>query len=75
MPVNVLTSGRYASLTHADFAALGAARLSVGGSLARVAYGAAINAAQGMLNGDFSGLARAADEAEINTLLTKHQRS
>ncbi|MDX1784633.1 MAG: isocitrate lyase/phosphoenolpyruvate mutase family protein [Roseovarius sp.] len=70
VPVNVLTSGRYASLTRADFAELGAARLSVGGALARVAYGAAINAAQGMLDGDFSGLARAAGQQDIDTLLT-----
>lgn len=74
VPVNVLTSGRFAGLSRADFGALGAARLSVGGALARVAYGAAISAATGMLGGDFSGLARATEEADIDALLTKHQR-
>ena len=72
VPVNVLTSGPYAALTQADFARMGAARLSTGGSLARVAYGAAIKAARGMLEGDFTGLTQAADENDINDLLTKH---
>ena len=70
VPVNVLTSGPYATLTRQDFAKLGAARLSTGGSLARVAYGAAIDAARGMMSGSFAGLGRAADEDEINLLLT-----
>ncbi len=75
VPVNVLASGKYASLTQAEFGELGAARLSTGGSLARVAYGAAIDAARGMLNGDFTGLSRAAVEADINKLLTQNQEA
>ena len=70
IPVNVLTSGTYSTLTHAELADMGAARLSTGGSLARVAYGAAIKVAQGMMDGDFAGLAQAIDENEINKLLT-----
>ncbi len=71
IPVNVLVSGSFSSLTLQDLAKMGAARLSTGGSLARVAYGAAIETTMGMLNGDFSGLARATDEIDINALLTR----
>ena len=70
VPVNVLISGSYSALAHAEYAEMGAARLSTGGSLARVAYGAAINVAREMTGGDFTGLARAIDEDEINMLLT-----
>lgn len=70
IPVSVLVSGAFSSLSHQDFAEMGAARLSTGGSLARVAYGAAIKAAESMLSGSFSGLARAKDETDINKLLT-----
>lgn len=71
VPVNVLISGAFSTLTMPELAKMGAARLSTGGSLARVAYGAAISAAEGMLQGDFTGLARAAAEDDINHLLTK----
>jgi 2-methylisocitrate lyase-like PEP mutase family enzyme len=69
VPVNVLASGSYASCSRADLAEMGAARISVGGALARVAYGAAISVAKDMLGGDFSGLKRAADEEDIEKLL------
>jgi len=72
VPVNILASGPLSALTHADFAEMGAARLSVGGSLALVAYGAAITATRGLLSGDFTGLSRAMDEDDINDLLTKN---
>ena len=71
IPVNVLVSGKFSSLTLPELAKMGAARLSVGAALARVAYGAAIGVAQGMLNGDLSGLARAAEEGDVNALLTR----
>jgi len=71
VPVNVLVSGRYSTLTRHELAEMGAARLSTGGALARVAYGAAIAAARGLLRGDHTGLARAAGEDDINDLLTK----
>jgi len=70
-PVNILASGSFSTLTQANYAKMGAARLSVGGALARVAYGAAIAATRGMMAGDFTGLARAEAEADINDLLTK----
>ena len=72
VPVNVLISGAYSSLTLRELAQMGAARLSIGGSLARVAYGAAISTAATMLKGDFTGLSRATDEDDINALLTKN---
>ena len=72
VPVNILASGSFSSLTQADYAIMGVARLSVGGSLSRVAYGAAIAAAKGMMAGDFTGLARAEDEDDINDLLTRN---
>lgn len=72
IPVNVLVSGQFSSLTHQDFAKMGAARLSTGGSLARVAYGAAIGAANTMLSGQFAELAKATDETDINDLLTRY---
>lgn len=70
VPVNVLISGAYSSLTQPELAEMGAARLSTGGSLARVAFGAAIKVATGMLDGDFTGLGQAAAEEDINKLLT-----
>lgn len=72
VPVNVLVSGGFSTLTRAKLAEMGAARLSTGGSLARVAYGAAVATARGLLSGDHTGLARAAGEEDINDLLTKN---
>ncbi|RKF16263.1 isocitrate lyase/phosphoenolpyruvate mutase family protein [Roseovarius spongiae] len=72
IPVNVLAAGRFASLSRTEFAEMGAARLSVGGALSRVAYGAAIKTTRGMLGGDFTGLTRVAGEPEIETLLTRN---
>lgn len=73
VPVNVLASGKFATRSISDFARIGAARISTGGSLARVAYGAAIEVAREMIGGEFSGLARAMDEDRINQLLTMTQ--
>lgn len=72
IPVNVLVSGKYATLTLPELAEMGAARLSIGAALSRVAYGAAIDVAKGMLDGDLSGLSRAAAEDDINKLLTNN---
>ena len=72
VPVNVLASGQFSTLARRNFAEMGAARLSIGAALARVAYGAAIDVASGMLGGDFSGLSRAIDEDDINKLLIRN---
>lgn len=71
IPVNVLAAGGFAATPLPEFARMGAARISVGGALARVAYGAAVSVAKDMMDGDFSGLARAAAQTEVNDLLTR----
>ncbi len=74
VPVNALASGHFADFPLAEFAHIGVARISTGGSLARVAYGAAINATEQMLKGDFSGLGQAMAERRINDLLTMNKK-
>lgn len=69
VPVNALASGQFANARLEDFAKIGVARLSVGASLSRVAYGAAVNAARQMMEGGFSGLLSAIDEEDIERLL------
>lgn len=65
-PVNVLMSSA-TGLTVADLAALGVRRISVGGALARAAWGAFIRAARGMIEeGRFDALAEAAPNAALN---------
>lgn len=62
-PVNVLTPG----LDVATLAGLGVRRISVGGSLARVAYGAFLGAAKQIADeGSFAGFAGGASGAELN---------
>lgn len=70
VPVNVLASGPYADVSKAEFAAIGVARITVGGALSRVAFNAAIQAGRAILEGDFSALADAVDEADINAFFT-----
>jgi 2-methylisocitrate lyase-like PEP mutase family enzyme len=65
-PVNVLMSGAL-GLTVTDLEALGARRVSVGGTLARVAWGAFIRAAKEIISdGRFDAFKDAAAHAEIN---------
>jgi 2-methylisocitrate lyase-like PEP mutase family enzyme len=67
-PVNVLM-GAPSELTVADLTALGARRISVGGSLARSAWGGFIRAASQIAEtGSFNGFADAAPSAELNRL-------
>jgi 2-methylisocitrate lyase-like PEP mutase family enzyme len=68
-PVNVLMPGAL-GLTVADLAALGARRISVGGTLARVAWGAFIRAAKAIASeGRFDAFKDAIPHAEINGFL------
>jgi 2-methylisocitrate lyase-like PEP mutase family enzyme len=68
-PVNVLM-GTPSPLTVADLAALGVRRISVGGSLARAAWGGFMRAAKQIAEeGNFNGFADAAPSAAMNTLL------
>jgi 2-methylisocitrate lyase-like PEP mutase family enzyme len=66
-PVNVLVSSPGPELTVARLADLGVRRISVGGALARVAWGAFLRAAREIASaGTFDGLAGAAPFAELN---------
>jgi 2-methylisocitrate lyase-like PEP mutase family enzyme len=68
-PVNVLVSAPLPGMTVQALAALGVRRISVGGALARVAWGAFMRAARKMAEaGTFDGLAGAAPTAELNAL-------
>ena len=67
-PVNLLV-GWASDLTLADIAALGVRRVSVGGALARSAWGGFMRAAQAIASeGRFDGFAAAASGAELNAL-------
>ncbi len=65
-PLNVLMSGP--GLSAAELADLGVRRISVGGALARVAWGAVRRAAEEMRQGSFEGLKEAASGKEMNAL-------
>ena len=67
-PVNLLV-GSTSDLTLRDIAALGVRRVSVGGGLARSAWGGFMRAAQSLAEqGVFDGFAGAASGAELNAL-------
>lgn len=67
-PVNLLVGGAI-DLTLADIAALGVRRVSVGGALARTAWGGFMRAAQLLRQeGRFDGLAGAASGKDLNGL-------
>lgn len=66
-PVNVLMSGPVPGLTFGKLADLGVRRISVGGALARAAWGGFLRAARMLAeNQSFDGLADAASFAELN---------
>jgi len=70
-PVNVLVAGPYCNTLRAEYAALGAARLSLGSALARVTHKAIYVTAQAMFgNGDFTPLGTAMSGSEVDKLLT-----
>ncbi|WP_445287791.1 isocitrate lyase/PEP mutase family protein [Variovorax atrisoli] len=64
-PVNLLV-GAPSELTMKDVAELGVRRVSVGGGLARAAWGGFIRAARTLAEGRFDGFADAAAGAELN---------
>lgn len=64
-PVNLLV-GAPSELTMKDIAELGVRRVSVGGALARAAWGGFIRAARTLADGRFDGFADAAPGAELN---------
>lgn len=71
-PVNILAAGPMVRHTLAEFANAGAARISLGSSLARVTHKAILDAATAMFEGgDFSPLGNGASSAIVDPLLTK----
>ena len=67
-PVNLLVMGA-SEFTLSDIAALGVRRVSVGGAMARSAWGGFMNAAKAVAErGVFDGFAGAASGAELNAL-------
>ncbi|MCR1784056.1 isocitrate lyase/phosphoenolpyruvate mutase family protein [Nocardioides carbamazepini] len=66
-PVNVLVGGP-SPVTVADLAALGVRRISVGGALARSAWGGFERAAAGLVEGRFDGFDGSAAGADLNAL-------
>ncbi|MDB5940793.1 MAG: 2-methylisocitrate lyase [Ramlibacter sp.] len=72
-PVNLLV-GSTTELTLGDIAALGVRRVSVGGAMARSAWGGFMRAAQAIArDGSFDGFAGAAPGAELNALFREDQ--
>ena len=69
-PVNLLIGGPI-GLTVGDAAGLGVRRISVGGALARAAWGGFIRAAKGLTAGTFDAFADAASGSELNRLFTE----
>jgi 2-methylisocitrate lyase-like PEP mutase family enzyme len=71
--VNLLV-GSAGTLTVADVAAMGVRRISLGGALARAAWGGFLRAARQLAeHGQFDGLADAASGAALNTFFAQDQ--
>lgn len=68
-PVNLLI-GANADFTLEELAALGVRRISVGGALARSAWGGFMGAAQALAQGRFDGFGGAASGAQLNALFS-----
>ncbi len=69
-PVNLLAAGAMRDLTAEQMGALGVARISIGGGLARLTQQVIVDSARAMLErGDFTSLKGAAKPAEIEALL------
>ena len=68
-PLNVLMSGP--GLSVAELADLGVRRISIGGALARVAWGAMLKAAEEIKDGSFAGLASAAYGKTLNGIFAE----
>ena len=73
--VNVLAAGKTTQYSIAQLAEMGAARISIGGTLARLTHLTILNAARAMLeDGDLSMLGQAASGSEIDALLASTAR-
>lgn len=70
-PVNVLAAGPYAKISQSEFAAMGAARISLGSALARVTHRVINDAAVAMFDtGDFTPLMQVISGAEVDKMLS-----
>jgi len=69
VPVNVLVTGQFAKHTTADFAAIGAARLSVGSSFARTTHALMYETGGAMIGGDFTALGKAMPFKDMDDFL------
>ena len=74
-PVNVLVAGAYAEVPRADYAAMGAARLSLGSALARATHGLLARLGAEILGGDFAGLSREKPRVSIGDLVAAGGRN
>jgi 2-methylisocitrate lyase-like PEP mutase family enzyme len=73
-PVNFLNSGAF-SFTVSDIAAMGVRRISVGGSLARVAMHAFIRTATAIAkDGKFDGFAGLITNPELNSFFSEDRK-
>jgi len=68
-PLNVLMSGP--GFTVAELADLGVRRISIGGALARVAWGAMLKVSEEIKRGSFDGLAAAASGKTLNGIFAE----
>jgi 2-methylisocitrate lyase-like PEP mutase family enzyme len=69
-PVNALAAGPFVTVTRAEFARAGVARISLGAALARVTHRAIRDVGRAILgDGDFSGLGHSISGAEVNRML------
>lgn len=73
-PVNFLNSGAF-GFTVGDIAAMGVRRISVGGTLSRVAWRAFIRAAREMADGRFDSFAGTPSNAELNAFFRDHPKN
>ena len=73
-PVNVLIAGPYAKEPLATYARMGAARLSLGSSLARATHKVLVDAGRAMFEGDFTPLTQIARGEDVDALLAKGAR-
>ena len=74
-PVNALAAGKFAQVTLTEFAAVGVARISVGGGLSRLAYTAVRDTARAMFGpGEFSALGTAMGSGEAEEFLAQLAR-
>ena len=75
-PVNILVSTNNCNVTVSQLADLGVRRISVGGALARAAWGGFIAAAKEIHeNGSFKAFAEATPFSELNDLFTKRGKA